>query len=194
MSDDRYLDVLKEALASLASDPGRAREQAESLNVILPPLLPRTPIPVADMVRVFRKDRFTCRYCGSAVVPTAILRAASLLWPEQIPYNPNWRADVTHPIYPARSATVDHWVPYSHGGPDEIHNFVTACWPCNTQKSDLTVERLGWKVLDVPETQWDGLVGSYPTLWSAVKETATVAETRFHTRWLRELLRTTDES
>jgi hypothetical protein len=179
MSDDRYLDVLKVALESLATDPEQARERAEGLKIELPPLLPRTPIPVDDMVTVFRHDRFTCRYCGSAVVPTAVLRATSLLWPERIPYNPNWRADVTHPIYPARSATVDHLVPHAQGGRDEIPNFVTACWPCNTQKSDLNIERLGWKVLDVPETGWDGLV-----IWSAVEETAIAADIRFHERWL----------
>jgi hypothetical protein len=113
-----------------------------------------------------------------------VLRAASLLWAELIPYNPNWRGDIAHPIYIARSATVDHLVPHAHGGLDEIDNFRTACWPCNTQKSDLTIERLGWRVLDVPETAWDGLVGSYSTLWSAAKENATVADIRFHNRWL----------
>jgi hypothetical protein len=186
MSDDRYLDVLKSALESLASDPERAREQAEPLKVELPPLVPRTAIAISDSVAVFRRDRFTCQYCGSAVVPTCVLRAASLLWPDLIPYNANWRGDVTHPIYIARSATVDHLVPHAHGGLDEIENFRTACWPCNTQKSDLTIERLGWTVLDVPETGWDGLVGVYSTLWAAAEENATGSDSRFHTRWLAE--------
>ena len=185
LSDDRYLDLLTDALASLPSGRDGANERAERLRVRLPVLLPRKAISMAKMVAVFQRDRFTCVYCGSSVVPTPILRAASLLWPHLIPYNPNWRADATHPIYMARSATVDHLVPHAHGGLDEISNLVTACWPCNTRKADATLERLGWSVLDVPDTDWDGLVGTYPTLWSVIEQTASRADLRFHTRWLK---------
>src|SRR5688572_12510223 len=37
-------------------------------------------------------------------------------------------------------ASVDHKMPISRGGLDEIENLVTACKRCNTQKNNLTIE------------------------------------------------------
>jgi len=184
-SDDAYLGVLTGALALLASNREGADVRAASLALKLPPRLTRRAFSKAVTVEIFRRDRFACRYCGSCVVPTPVLCAASLLWPRLMPYNVNWRSDVTHPIYSSRSATIDHLVSFAHGGSDiELNNLVTACWPCNTQKSDFGLGQLGWSLLEIPDIEWDGLVAFYPTIWSAVRAEATESDVRFHTAWL----------
>lgn len=38
------------------------------------------------------------------------------------------------------TATTDHMVPRCRGGSDAPRNLVTACWRCNLQKGDKTVE------------------------------------------------------
>lgn len=35
-------------------------------------------------------------------------------------------------------ATIDHWVPRSRGGANDIYNWVLACAPCNLAKGSLT--------------------------------------------------------
>lgn len=69
----------------------------------------------------------------------------------------------------SRSAVVDHVDPGAWGGEwlSET-NLVTACWPCNARKGDLTLGQLGWSTNPpVPPGEWDGLVGMYPALWAA---------------------------
>lgn len=36
------------------------------------------------------------------------------------------------------TATIDHWIPESRGGSDDLSNLVLACKPCNEWKDDLT--------------------------------------------------------
>lgn len=61
-------------------------------------------LSVRTRFEVFKRDRFTCAYCGN------------------------------HP--PDVLLEVDHIVPRSAGGSDEMSNLVTACWDCNRGKSD----------------------------------------------------------
>ena len=184
-SDDKYLDLLSAAITALASDRDQANKLAFSLAATRPDRLLHKSISKKTTVAVFRHDRYSCRYCGSRVVPPPILRAASLLWPELLPYNPNWRTDVTHPIFAARTASIDHIHPRSRGGAEDVDNFVTACWPCNTQKADQSLERLGWKLLEITTEDWDGLVNSYPVLWSTAKHNAIESDVRYHLSWLK---------
>ena len=44
---------------------------------------------------------------------------------------------------PKRSATYDHVVPRSHGGPTDWENIVLACLPCNQTKANRTPEQAG---------------------------------------------------
>lgn len=47
----------------------------------------------------------------------------------------------------ARACVVDHMHPYSRGGSNELSNLTPACAPCNSEKSDSTVEE--WRQLRV---------------------------------------------
>nr|WP_194307174.1 HNH endonuclease signature motif containing protein [Dietzia maris] len=43
-----------------------------------------------------------------------------------------------HPIPALDAITIDHWVPLSRGGLDEISNYRLAHFSCNQVKADLT--------------------------------------------------------
>jgi len=48
------------------------------------------------------------------------------------------------------ASTIDHIHPRAHGGTNDWMNVIAACSPCNSTKSDLTLEQLGWELLFKP--------------------------------------------
>ncbi|WP_252189902.1 MULTISPECIES: HNH endonuclease [unclassified Rhodococcus (in: high G+C Gram-positive bacteria)] len=73
------------------------------------------------------------------------MRLLSAEFPDQFPFHRNWKTTDTHPVYWSLSATHDHVVPLSHGGdPLDAGNIVTACWPCNSRKSGLLLDDVGF--------------------------------------------------
>ena len=94
----------------------------------------RKQIPKKVRFEVFKRDRFTCQYCG-AKAPDAILH-------------------------------VDHIVPVSKGGGNEITNLITACCDCNGGKgatllSDDTEISLKRKQLEALEDRREQLEMMY---------------------------------
>jgi hypothetical protein len=65
-------------------------------------------LSVRTRFEVFKRDRFTCQYCGQT--PPAVL------------------------------LEVDHVIPRSVGGSDEMDNLITSCQDCNRGKSDKLLE------------------------------------------------------
>ncbi len=183
---DDYISPLARAFAAVTS---HRRNEADMIVAMLRAELParsrRLPINRNLQVAVLRRDRFSCRYCGMRTIPVPVLRAASLIWPEELPFNRNWRTDVTHPVYAACAATIDHLQPRAHGGSNsELSNLVTACWPCNLQKSEFTLHRLGWALAEITSSAWDGLIYAYPDLWEEGHPNATAGDVRYHLAWL----------
>lgn len=74
--------------------------------------------PAARKRKVWKRDKWTCRYCGVRVEPL----------PAEARY---------HRPHPARLATVDHVIPKSRGGSHRKANLVTACRACNQAKADV---------------------------------------------------------
>lgn len=70
----------------------------------------RKSISVRTRFEVFKRDEFTCAYCGRKT-PEVVLE-------------------------------VDHIVPVADGGSDDIINLTTACWECNSGKSDVPLGRV----------------------------------------------------
>ena len=68
---------------------------------------------------VAARDGWRCRYCGCAVV--------------RPPAGRNHTAAEAPTI-----ASLDHWIPRSRGGSDELTNLVMSCRPCNDEKASLT--------------------------------------------------------
>lgn len=119
------------------------------------------------IVSIYKRDRFHCRYCGGKVISTQVMRLVAMLFPEQFPYHPNWKGGETHPAIASRSPSLDHVVAWSQGGDNDLGNLVCACWVCNQIKGDLSLGQLGWDLLPIPQTEWDGLTLHYRPLWEA---------------------------
>jgi len=166
---DNHPAVIEAAIRALLDsgvDAGRSRlSEITFTKVEIPKRVPLSPMQSA---RIFWSDRFGCRYCGERTIPTPIMQLVSLIWPDLFPYHPNWRGGVTHPAIISRSPVVDHVDPGARGGSwSDESNLVTACWPCNVRKGDLSLEQFGGRLLARPTWAWDGLTSLYPALYDA---------------------------
>lgn len=171
---------------SVATNPSAVEEALSAIEHRIVDVEPRRGVSFAEMVAVFRRDCWTCRYCGSHTIAPPVLRVLSHMYPDRFPYHPNWKAGQVHPAYLLLSTSLDHVQPGGRGGSwSRWDNLVAACWPCNSGKADFTLEELGWELLGEAELQsaWDGLTGSYPALWRAAEQ----PDAQYHRRWLRTL-------
>lgn len=170
MPDVPYLaDLVQITRAVLDQDSDAAEAAAARLAWTPAAAVPRPEPSLRVIAQVYERDRYTCRYCGQHVVLTAVLRLLSRRWPTHLPYHPNWAAAKTHPAVPTLSATLDHVEPVAtDGDPLVLTNLVCACWTCNRRKGDLDLETLGWRLRDVPTTEWRGLADQFQPLWHAL--------------------------
>ena len=89
------------------------------------PIPPRRSLPPAAEIRVFRRDRWTCRYCGRRTVFLPVMALLGQRFPDQCPYHPHWKAGLTHPACtsrcsgrrPASPTACDPGAPSSAGVP-----------------------------------------------------------------------------
>ena len=183
---DDYATVLADVVDAVLADGLEVGREA-----LAPIAYRRREVPSRPTLRrsvigaVFRRDRFACRYCAAELIPTPIMQLVAELYPDLFPYHPNWKGGETHPAIISRSPVVDHVVPGSTGG-DWLseENLVTACWPCNVRKADLTLEQLGWQLREVDAgSRWDGLTSRYAGLWEAAGR----PRPTFHRAWIRAL-------
>jgi 5-methylcytosine-specific restriction endonuclease McrA len=165
--EDDYPEVLERALSALAAgDPTSANAQLEPIAYERTSVTKPRGLKRRDHGRVFRRDHFHCRYCGARVIPIPVMELLGAVFDERFPYHPNWKGGETHPAVLSRTAVIDHVVPASLGGSADDNNLVTACWPCNARKADLSLARLGWELLPIPaDDAWDGLTRFYNDLW-----------------------------
>jgi 5-methylcytosine-specific restriction endonuclease McrA len=156
------VDSIAAALRHCAEgDAEAARTKVEAIRTSQLPRGPRARMTDAVVFDVYRREQFTCRYCGQQTVLLAALRYLSGRFPDLVPYHPNWRRDATHPLYPLITTSLDHLVPVRRGGTNEPTNLFTTCSRCNYQKGDLLLEELGWQVLPPSTVRWDGLTGFF---------------------------------
>lgn len=93
---------------------------------------------------VYRRDHYTCVYCGRRTVHNDVLRQISALLPAEFPWQRNWQRAVTHRFYYDLSTSLDHIEAVSAGGdPRAEANCATACWRCNRQKGNRSLVSLG---------------------------------------------------
>lgn len=121
-----------------------------------------------DMLRVFYRDGFIDRYSGQRLIFPGLLRLLSKQLPDEVPFHPNWKMDVTHPAYWELMPTIDHLVPVSRGGNDDISNWITTSSLRNSAKANWTIEELGWPMYPAGSlTEWDGLTHLFVQLAEA---------------------------
>jgi 5-methylcytosine-specific restriction endonuclease McrA len=146
--------------ASIEANASAVEDALTAIEQRIMDIEPRRGVPVTQSVAVFQRDCWTCRYCGGQTIAPPVLRVLSRMYPDRFPFHPNWKAGQVHPAYLLLSASLDHVRPGARGGSWSDHeNLVSACWPCNSGKADLTLEEIGWNLLDEAEVQsdWDGL-------------------------------------
>lgn len=180
---DDYPEVIAAIVAQLVSGdrPGAERGMAE-IAYARRTVSRRPAIPPPLKIQVFCRDRWTCRYCGRRTIFYPVMHLLGVIFPDYFPYHSNWKAGQTHPAVARCTAVVDHVIPGALGGEWlEQNNLVTACWPCNARKGDLTLEQLGWPLRAVDESSWDGLSGFYRDLWRIAGKPTDEA----HPQWLR---------
>jgi len=57
--------------------------------------------------RILERDNYTCQYCGVSSKENCLVKL-----------------------------TIDHFIPFVHGGNNKFNNLLTACWDCHKHKSD----------------------------------------------------------
>ena len=184
-SDD-YPEVLSDVIDAILSRGLSAGAEALAPIAFVRRDVQRRPSMSRSLQgEVYRRDRFTCRYCGGRLIPTPVMELIGELYPDDFPFHPNWKGGQTHPAILSRSPVVDHVEPGSLGGDwARLDNLVTACWPCNGRKADFSLEQLGWQIRAVPQgEEWDGLTSTYADLWRA----AGLPKPAYHRAWMKAL-------
>ena len=114
---------------------------------------------IRQKVDVFLRDGFIDRYDGSRLVCTgALLTMSRVLGPAVMPYHRSWKSGSCHRAFWDLTPTIDHIVPVSRGGADDLPNWVTMSFKNNFQKQAYTLEELGWTLRPSGDLgEWDGL-------------------------------------
>jgi 5-methylcytosine-specific restriction endonuclease McrA len=176
------------ALAAVAGQVWHERIARAPVVAPGPPMPPVVaPIGVRSFTKAragatFQRDGLQCRYCGGQVMPVALMSLLACIYPQQLPFVDTYKA--VHPAFWTRGAEADHLVPGARGGNWlDPENHVTACARCNTAKSDLTLDEIGWTLLPRARSRWDGLTRFYEPLWVRAGR----PRARYHQEWLRAL-------
>jgi 5-methylcytosine-specific restriction endonuclease McrA len=158
--DEAYADRFGALAAAIADRrPDDATREVKALAN--PGALGTLKRPNASLRRwcaVFKRDCYTCRYCGRRTIAPPVLRVVSHLFPTIFKYHPNWKTSETDAAYFVLSTSADHVVPVTRYGSDDVTNLVTACWTCNGQKSNYLLSELpSWKLAPILSSSWLGL-------------------------------------
>lgn len=175
--DDGYVDEVAALIEAIAANHLAAIRQArDGVGVRRWPMQPivakprglietngrlsRRPVD-SVVTRVFERDSYRCRYCGTRTIPLAVLAAAQragLQHADVLPCHSNWRRAETDPVFYWQSSTLEHVLPVARGGSvSEESNLVTACWPCQARKGVYLLDELGWELRPIPQRDWTGL-------------------------------------
>ncbi len=109
----------------------------KSKDILCDPL--RSPEKYAE--EVFKRDSYTCQYCGGKVISKKIFKKY-----EDLVGSDHFKSTGTnrqrHGIVLASRANADHIIPWNLGGKTDPDNLITSCWSCNYGKAGYTLEQL----------------------------------------------------
>jgi len=124
----------------------------------------RKNIPKKIQLEVWKRDSWHCRYCGKPVFFSPTLKLLDQINPNHTYYHKNGKTGKMLELFQKMWASVDHIVPISKGGENEIDNYATACWKCNLKFREKMVGKDKSNPLDPEAKEWDGFSGLYPSL------------------------------
>ncbi len=109
-------------------------------------------------LQIFVRDGWRCRFCAVRVIS----RQARKLLCDLFPRETRWELSDAekHTCLYAIAASLDHVLPYSRGGDDDVTNLVTACYCCQFGRGNFTLSEVELNdPRDRPPqvTGWDGL-------------------------------------
>lgn len=156
----RAQNLIAVADAFASGDRAHAVEIAKLSFPWSPSLAARAAVVKRRALAVFRRDCFTDRYSGSKLVFPGALLACGLLLPEAFPMHPTWKVSLSHEIFWELWPVVDHIVPVTRCGSNELTNMATTSVVNNTAKGTALLAELGWELLPQPtsQTPWDGMM------------------------------------
>jgi 5-methylcytosine-specific restriction endonuclease McrA len=144
---------------------GKMSYEVHRRTALAPSLAPalRTPDRMpssATEMEVFRRDGWHCRFCGIQVVATDARKVLCHAFPDET----HWASssfERCHSALRAMTASLDHVVPHSRGGTNQVDNLVTACYSCQFGRGNFTLAEV--ELADPRErppvvTTWDGLL------------------------------------
>jgi 5-methylcytosine-specific restriction endonuclease McrA len=116
---------------------------------------------------IFARDGWRCRFCGIRVIS----RSARAVLCREFPVESSWtrREFERHSALYAMAASLDHVIPHGRGGPNEVGNFVTACYCCQFGRGEWLIEEVE---LEDPRgrpagtDEWDGLTRVLRSSWA----------------------------
>jgi len=115
-------------------------------------------MPPAAIVReVYERDFWACRWCGTPVIADKPIKAMHKLFPAT--FYKGTTNDSMHGLMLSSRVSLDHVLPHSFGGTNDIENLVTSCWPCQFGRGNDLIERLGLsdpREREPIPTDWDG--------------------------------------
>jgi len=143
---------------------GRFRKKILQINIEKPKDIKLDELRSPDKYKkeVFKRDNYTCQYCGGKVIPKEIFTQY-----EKLVGRNNFRATGTnrerHGIVLMSRANADHIIPWAHGGKTNTDNLITSCWSCNYGKSGFTLEEIGLaepRENNYSNKDWGGLLSN----------------------------------
>ena len=115
-------------------------------------------MPPAAVVReVYERDFWTCRWCSTPIIADKPIKAMHKQFPTT--FYKGTTNDSMHGLMLSSRVSLDHVLPHSFGGTNEIENLVTSCWPCQFGRGNDLIERLGLsdpREREPIPTDWDG--------------------------------------
>lgn len=91
--------------------------------------------------QVYERDHWHCRWCNTRTLDKRANKRMNLVFPRMYGNGP--KNIEFHGLIMCTQASLDHVVPHSLGGTNEIDNLVTACWPCQFARGNDDFTRLG---------------------------------------------------
>jgi hypothetical protein len=195
-------ETLEMAMAEIAKgDTRKAAELVRERYPFVPPV-ERRGISLLERMSVFLRDGFIDRYSGQKLFFPPVLEVISLEIPEAFPSYRHGNAAETHIAHWELYPSVDHLVPLARGGAHKMANWVTTSMSHNQQKSNLTLEDMGWELLDPSSIEvWDGglawffnyVTGRRSELLSTDNRSGEWPSNSWFRQWHKAALRATEE-